>query len=433
MGYKKQEIKQGIEVHIINTDRFKTNLIAVFLTTPITRENVTFDAVLTSTLRRGSKNMPSQEQISKELEEMYGASFDCGIDKTGDNHVFKFYLESINDRFLPQENENMLKNSIEKLLDIVFNPLVENAKFNDKYVNQEKNNIQRKIESKIDNKAKYAVERCIEEMYKNETYGLYKFGYVEDLEKIDSTNLYKYYQELIKNCKIDIFISGKLYEKLEGVLNDEERIIHILKTNPNIEKLNAREAKYILTEIVPKENIGQPKNVTESMEVTQGKLILGLDVNLENDREKYITSVYNAILGGSANSKLFQEVREKASLAYTVSSNFIRHKGNIIISSGIEIKNYAKALEIIERQLKDMKQGNFTDEELINSKKGIISAIKGIEDEQDTEVTYYFGQELSNAATSIDNYIKTIESVTRDEVTDIANKININTIYFLKN
>ena len=129
MKTKKQEIKQGIKLHTINTNKFKTNLVAIFLTVPITRENVTFNSVLSSVLRRGSKNMPTQEQISKELENMYGASFDCGISKTGDNHILKFYLESINDRFLPQTGENMLKQTIEKLLEIVFNPFIENGKF----------------------------------------------------------------------------------------------------------------------------------------------------------------------------------------------------------------------------------------------------------------------------------------------------------------
>ena len=182
MRYKKQEIKQGIMLHTITTERFKTNLVAIFLSIPITRENVTLNSVLCSVFRRGSKNMPSQEQISKELENMYGASFDCGIDKTGDNHILKFYLESINDKFLPQNDENMLKQTIEKLLEIVFNPLIENEKFNSEYVEQEKNNVQRRIEGKIDNKAKYAVERWIEEIYKDKPYGLYKFGYIEDLE-----------------------------------------------------------------------------------------------------------------------------------------------------------------------------------------------------------------------------------------------------------
>ncbi len=418
---KTQEIKQGIKLHTINTNRFKTNLVAVFLSIPITRENVTFNSVISSVLRRGSKNMPTQEQISKELESMYGASFDCGIDKTGDNHILKFYLESINDRFLPQDSENMLKKTIEKLLEIVFNPLVENGSFKQEYVDQEKNNIQRRIEGKIDNKAKYAIERCTEEMYKGEAYGLYKYGYIEDLEKIDAQNLYKHYQDLIDTCKIDIFVSGKI----------DEEISNLLEQNENVKNLKPRIPNFVQTGNIEKQKV-EEKQVSESMEVTQGKLIIGMDINVKDENQKYKISVYNTLLGGSANSKLFQEVREKASLAYSASSSFIRHKGNIIISCGIEIKNYEKALEIIRKQLEDMKQGNFTDEDLENGKKGIISAIKGIEDEQDTEITYYFGQELSQNEVSVEEYIEKISQVSREDVVNIANSVNINTIYFLK-
>lgn len=166
----------------IETNKFKTNLIAVFLTTPLTRENVTKDALITAILRRGSKNLPSQNEISKKLEEMYGGEFDCGIEKTGDNHVIKFYLETLNDEFLP-EKEELLKKSMNILFDIIFNPYVENEGFKEEYFQGEKENLKQLIEGKIDNKATYALDKCIEHMYQNEAYGLYKYGYVEDLEK----------------------------------------------------------------------------------------------------------------------------------------------------------------------------------------------------------------------------------------------------------
>ena len=181
MQYREKEIKKGIKLHIIETEKFKTNLTAIFLTLPITKENVTKNSLISAVLRRGSKNMTTMAQISQELEEMYGASFDCGIDKTGDNHVLKFYLESINDNFLPNQGENILKKSIEKIFEIVFNPLTEDGAFKEEYVKQEKENVKRIIEGKPDNKARYAFDRCIEEMYKDKPYGLYKYGYIEDL------------------------------------------------------------------------------------------------------------------------------------------------------------------------------------------------------------------------------------------------------------
>ena len=421
MKYIEKEIKTGIKLHTIKTEKFKTNLISVFLSMPITRENVTKNALISSILRRGSMNMPTLLEISKTLEEMYGASFDNGIDKTVDNQILKFYIETINDNYIPHNGENMLKTSIEKLLEIVFNPLIKDGGFNEDYVKQEKENIKRIIKGKTDNKAMYATERCIEEMYKNEPFGLYKYGYIEDLENIDAKNLYKYYKKMISTCKIDIFISG----------NVDEQTAEILKENENIKKLQERKPKTTF-EVSKKEKV-EEKEIIEQMDVTQGKIVIGMDLTLEDIKQKYDAIVYNAILGGTANSKMFQEVREKASLAYSAGSTYLRYKGNIFIKCGIEIKNYKKALKIIRKQLKDMQNGIFTDEDIENAKKSIISGIRSIDDEQDTEITYFFGQELTNEKISTEEYIKNIEKVAKDDIIKIANSLQINTIYFLKN
>lgn len=420
MQYTEKEIKKGIKLHEIKTEKFKTNLIAVFLSMPIRREDITKNSLLSAVIRRGSKNMPTLAQISQEMEEMYGASFDCGLDKTGDNHILKFYIETINDKFLPQNNENILKRSIDKLLEIVFNPLVENDEFKEEYVKQEKENIKRIIEGKADNKARYAFDRCIEEMYKDRPYGLYKYGYVEDLNSITAQSLYEYYKKMISECKIDIFVSG-----------DIDDATQIIEQNENIQKLKQREPNYKINQIESKEKVKE-KEIKEEMDVVQGKIVIGLDLHLDNEEQKYSAMMYNAILGGTANSKMFQEVREKASLAYSASSSYIRYKSNVFIKCGIEIKNYDKAMEIIRKQLEDMKNGVFTDEDIENAKKGIISGIKSIDDEQDTEITYFFGQELTNSKTSLDQYIGNIEKVTKQDIIDIANSISVNTVYFLK-
>lgn len=423
MNYKKIDVKQGIELHMINTNKFKTNIIAVFLTTDINREDVTKNALISAILRRGSKNMPSQEIISKELEDMYGAGFDCGLDKMGDNQVLKFYIETINDNFLPDNSENLIKKSLSKILEIVFNPYIEEGGFKQEYIEQEKNNIRQIIEGKIDNKAKYALDRCIEEIYKNEKFGLYKYGYVEDLQNIDGKNLYKYYKELINKCKIDIFVSGIIDDKTKDIIYNDENIVNLKDRNP----------KYNIPEFIKKEPIDQENVVIESMDVNQGKLVIGLDININNEDSKYDALIYNSILGGSANSKLFQNVREKANLAYVASSSYLRYKSNIFINCGIEIDNYEKALEIIKQQIEDMKKGIYTDEELENSKKGIIASIKTIDDEQDTQITYYFGQELSKNEVTIEEYINKINNVSREKVDEIANNVSINTVYFLRN
>lgn len=428
MNYKKQEIKQGITVHNINTDKFKTNLVAIFLTIPISRENVTFNSVLSSVLRRGSKNMPSQEEISKQMEEMYGASFDNGVDKIGDNQILKFYLESINDEFIPQDIENMLKESIQKLTEIVFNPFLENDKFKEEYVNQEKEAMTQRINAKSDNKAVYARVRCIECMYKDDPAGLYKYGYIEDMDKINNQNLYEYYKKLINICKIDIFVSGK---------NELEEILKILKEEENIQKLQPREPNYIINDITVKKG-QEEQSVEEKQNVNQGKIVIGCDIlfdenDLKDENLRYEALLYNGLLGGSANSKLFQNVREKASLAYTASSSYVRFKSNIFINAGIEIDNYDKAIKIIKEQLEALKNGEFTDEEIENEKKSIISGINLIDDEQDSGIIYFYGQEITGSNVELEDYKNRITNVTRDQIINIASKVKINTIYFLRN
>lgn len=422
MKYNEIDIKNGIKLHTIKTEKFKTNLIAVMLTTKLDRKNVTKNALIPAVLRRGTKFMQTQEEINKKMEDMYGASFDCGLDKTGDNQILKFYMETVNNEFLPQDAENMIKSSIEKIFEIIFNPYLENGVFKKEYVEQEKENIKQIIDGKIDSKARYALDRCIEEMYKNEPFGLYKFGYVEDLKDINEKNLYEYYLELIETCKIDIYISGIV----------DENIHNIIKQNENIEKLQERKPDFKEFELTKKEN-EEAKEIQESMEITQGKLIIGLDVNILDKDARYKIMIYNSLLGGSANSKLFQNVREKASLAYTASSSYYRFKNNIFINCGIDIPNYQKALEIIKKQIEDMKNGDFTDEEIENAKNGIIASIKTIDDEQDTEITYYFGQELSGTKTGLEEYIENIQKINKADVLEVAKQISINTIYFLKN
>ena len=422
-------MKKEIKLHTINTNKFKTNLIAIFLSIPLTRENVTKNALLSSILRRGCQKYKTQEEISKKLEEMYGAEFNCGLDKLGKNHVLKFYIESINDEFLPEAKENMLKQSIEILSEIVFNPLAENNGFNEEYTNQEKENVKQIIEAKKDNKARYALFRCVEEMFKDKAEGLYKYGYVEDLENINANNLYEYYKELIDTCKIDIFVSGKL---------ENTNIEQLIEQDQNLSNLKEREPKYNINKPEEKNPIQEVNNVEEKLDVTQGKLVIGYDVEaskqeIEDEKFRYIGMLYNAILGGTATSKLFQNVREKASLAYTASSSFSYYTGNIFVNAGIEIDNFEKATEIIKEQIEDMKQGNFSEEDIENAKKTIVSNIAGISDEQDTEIIYFLGQELSGRNISLEQYAQFVQDVKKDEIEDFARKININTIYFLRN
>lgn len=439
-----------IKIKRFENNKFKTNEIAVFVTIKQTKENATKNALIPAVLRRGSANFQNQLEISKKLENMYGASFNCGVDKSGDYIILKFFIETINNEY-SDSKENLAQEAFNLLTDIVFNPLVENDGFNINYVKQEKDNLAKIINSKKDDKANYAYQRCVEEMFKNNPYGIYKYGSLQDLEKINEKNLYEYYLNIIQNSPIFIYINGKNANSINVDENINNNFKIALNNNSNEynenddlqeKNENAEIEDNKNTEIKDNKNIEivdnkntklealQPINIVkEKLDVTQGKLIIGLNAPSEN---KYAVTMYNTILGGGANSKLFQNVREKESLAYYASSRYIRRKNAIIIRTGIELANYDKAVKVIKEQLEEMKKGNISDYELSSAKTLILASLKLIPESQEDIMAFDFDQDVFNENLTFEQYYKKIENITLNEIIDVANQVRINTIYYLE-
>ena len=419
------DLKQGIKAHFIKKDLYKTDLSCIIITTPLKRETVTINALIPFILRRGTKRLPNQTLINKELENMFGAGFNCGIDKMGDNVVLKFNIESIANEYA-LDNENILKRNLKNLLEIVFDPIQNGNELNEEFLSLEKENLKKVINRKIDDKDSYALDACIEKMYNAEKFGLYKYGYIDDVDNITIEQLSEYYNWLIQNSKIDIFISGNI---------DEKEIESYLRENENIKKLKPRIENYILNNefTESKQIVENPNEILEKMDITQGKLVIGLDITSHIENLQIVALVYNALLGDGANSMIFQNVREKAGLAYSARSTFVKQKLNIFVRCGIQIENYEKALELIKVQLENIKNGDFTEDDLINSKTYLISSLKNVAEEQDTELIYYIGQEIAKTDMTLEEYIEKIENVTKEQILDVAKSISINTIYFLRN
>ena len=399
-----------MKIKKIETKKFKTNVYALYLTIPLTKENVTYNALIPTVLKRGCEKYNNQLEISKKLEEMYDATFGIGITKVGNNEVLKFYLESLNNNYLPN-NEDLSKTSIEMLLNIVMKPYLVNGKFDDDYVEQEKENLKKVIESRKDNKDTYATNRLLEEMFKEEPYGLYKFGNIDEIDNITSKKLYEKYKELIKNSEKYLYIVGDVENLNIESYNIDEKEITISKEFP--------------VKISEKENI-----VKEQMDVTQGKLVIGL--NTPNNKQEVI-ALYNTILGKGANSKLFLNVREKEGLAYSAGSTYLKRNNAIIISTGIEVSKYNKAVEVIKNQLKDMEDGNITEKEMKDAKQFINAGLNLINESSENMIEYRFDKELYNEEIDIEKYRKKIEEIKKEDIVKVAKQIKIDTIYFLGN
>ena len=419
MNEKITKINNSLFIHTINTDKFKTNLIATFILTDLKKDEITKNALIPSVLKRGTENLKTMKEISNKMDDMYGAIFDASSDKIGDKQTLQFYISTIDDEYA-LNNEKLLLESIDFINDLIFNPKLVNGKFDNEYVTGEKEMLRELIRSKINDKSSYATYRCVEEMFKDDAYGVYKYGREEDLDEITPENLYEQYKNVLKNGEMYFYVVGKF---------NEDEILNYIKDKIKFDG-EEKERKFITK---AEENI-DVKNVKDMQDVTQGKIVLGYDalVNPSSD-DYYKILVYNAILGGSVNSKMFQNVREKESLAYTARSVYIKHKAILLITAGVEMQKYEKALYVIKVQENDMRNGNFSEDDIVNAKVFLINLYKSYLDDAGAIVDLSFGQYLLGMNFDVDEMIEKINKVTKDDIIYVANKMRLKVSYFLGN
>ena len=424
MDMKTIDIKDGVTLHLLKDNKFKTNLITISLITKLDRENITQNSLIPLVLRRGNTNLPTMKEVSKKLDDMYGATLDASSEKIGDNLVIQFSIDSISNEYALEERD-LVTESIRMLNDFLFNPVLEDGHFKEEYVVQEKETLKELINSKINDKASYSLDRAIEEMYKDEPYGLYKYGYVEDLEKIDATSLYNQYLNLLKTSKIEIYVSGTFEEN--KIIDEYNKVFGTLdRTYSSNSYISIEKGK-----IINSENI-ESKDVVEHQDVIQGKFILGYRLkNVDLVKDYYSMLLYSAILGGTASSKLFMNVREKLSLAYTIRDVYLKHKGAVIVSAGIENDNFDICKEATLKEIEDMKIGNISKEEIDSAKANLVTRYKSLRDSQGAMIGLIIGQELLNSDIDIDDIISNINKITIDDIKEVASRLELQITYFL--
>ena len=408
----------GIDIYRVAAGKFKTCSINFFFQDNLSRENATKNALLPAVLRRGSVNRPTFRELMLKLEDLYGTSFDCGVTKKGERHVIQFYLEYLSDRYLPAGSDQF-GNAFDILYEAITAPALENGVFRQEYLEQEKDNLKKLIEGRVNDKKQYSVEKCLEEMCSQEPYGIYDYGFVSDLKDIGAGELYGHYVDMLETFPLQVYLAGDIGEDSVG------KVVDVLS------KLKRREIRKLEQGIARKEP-GSAANATEKMSVSQGKLTLGFRTNTSPDSpEYYALMVCNGILGGGMHSKLFQNVREKASLAYYAFSRLDKFKGLMVVSSGIEIKNRDRALEIMLQQLEEIKKGNITDYEFESTIKTIETGIKSLKDSQMQIVDFYLSQTVAGTSDSFEDVTEKVKKVTLQDIVDVAGRIKLDMIYFL--
>lgn len=410
-----------LRIHVLPSKRFKTFAISLYAGIPLAEEKITPTALLPFVLRRGTAATPETIAFRERLDDLYGAGFGFDLYKRSDAQIIQFRLDMINDSFVAAD-QSLLAAAIKLLGEVATAPALENGVFRTKYVEAEKDTARKRLEAIINDKIRYAAERCVEEMCAGEPYRLSALGKISELPAIDAANLYAAYQQWLDEAVFDLYVVGDTtYEEVAQLA---------AAAFPGIGRLS--EGKYPVPAISNK--VGEVKTVVEELDVNQGKLNMGLRSTIGYADSSYAAMLmYNGILGGYSHSKLFRNVREKESLAYYASSRYDGHKGLLTIQSGIEFENYNKATDIIQQQLQSMRQGDLSELELNQTKAMITNQLKEIQDSAFEMIGFDFNAVLSGRSRTLEELSAEIKAITPADIVRVANQVELDTIYFLRN
>jgi len=411
----------GLNVHICKTSKFKTITFSVFIRQDLRRDFVTKNALLPNVMQRATTSYKDTLKLRQKLEDMYGATIFSDIFKKGENHVIQFGIDFVNDKYLFEKS--LLNDAFALFAEILFCPYEEDGSFKEVFVEAEKRNLQQVIKGLEDDKIRFANKRLIEEMCEGENYSLFTYGKIEDLKDINSKNLYFHYLDTINNCPMDFYFVGDLSSEL--ILNLMEKMIKTFVVSTNRKKITISETKKQIKDV---------KVVVNYTDIKQGKLHIGCRTNTFFADLNYPSLlVYNGLLGAFPHSKLFTNVREKHSLAYYASSRLESHKGLLIIQSGIDFENYEKTLKIIREQLRLMCTGDFSKEDITKTKATLLNQFKEQQDKALDLIAYHYQGVLGGKKRPLQALLNYINSVTKEDIVRVANKVELDTVYFLRN
>lgn len=401
----------------IKTEKFKTILIKVSFKAELVRETVTARILLANVLRNSSKHFKSKKVLSAHLEELYGASLSVSAKKQGKLHTISFYIQVANEKFL-KAAPPLFVDALKVLREVALNPRIENDTFNEEVVMLEKRLLKENIESIYDDKTSYALKKMVANMCASENYGVSGDGYTNDLANINESTLVDTYRLMLENDEISI-----------TVLGDVEQVETINLINQHFKVKNNKRGNLEAIDREEKE-IHAIETLKEVQLVNQTKLNIGYRTHTRvTDEDYFALLVVNGIFGAYAHSKLFINVREKESLCYYCTSQLDNFKGLMYVYSGLDAAQVPKAIKIIDKQLKDIISGDFTEQELTLAKKSLTNAKRESLDSaggmlSDLEMGLLLGL-------TADEFINKIEAVTKSDIQRVTEKIKKDTVFML--
>lgn len=416
MEVTRTKLAEGVYLTYLPAQKFKTSLLSAQFVTPLREETASAYALLPSVLRRGTVSCPDMGSLSARLDELYGARIETTVRKKGENQCVGFVASLIDDSFAPG-GEKLLEPVAELLGELICDPVTERGRFVPSYFESEKTNLLDAIRSLVNDKRDYADSRLLREMCAGEPYGIPRLGGEAGAESVQPKQLYALYQELISTARLELIYSGSAPQR-----RVEQALLSALAALP-------REQVRDIALYRPHPARQEVLRVEESLDVTQGKLGMGFACGSD---DYAAMMVGNTLFGGSSNSKLFINVREKLSLCYYASSLYHRQKRLITVSSGIEFQNFQRAYDEILAQLEAVKNGKLEDWEMEGAQSTLLNAYASMEDSQGKLENFYLGQAATGQSETPEELADQVREVTGERVHRAMETVRLDTVYFLR-
>lgn len=418
----RRELFPGVWLRAVHTNKFKSSYLSVTLLTPLDKKTAGPNALIPSVLRRGTAVHPDMESLSAALDELYGGAIEPAVRKKGETQCVGFVASFLDDAYT-LKGEKILEPAAELLCELLLKPYTEDGHFCPDYTAGEKANLIDHIRSQVNDKRTYATQRLTQEMCKYEAFGVDKLGDEESVAAITPESLWMRYQELLWDAQVEVYYCGsagpdRVAEALKRAL--DKLPVNGDRTSPGCDVRVTAGPEPIVAE--------------EEMDVSQGKLALGFRTGGQSCWEAEYPALYlcTAIFGGTTLSKLFMNVREKLSLCYYASATLEKMKGLVLVSSGIEFDKYQTAKDEILAQLEAVRRGEIEDWELEGSRRTLIGICKTTLDDQGRQEDYWLGQTAAGLEETPEEFAARLEQVTREQVAASAQKLELDTVYFLK-
>ena len=416
MEYIKKDLG-SYKLHLIKTDKFKSITVKVSFHRVIKKNEITIRNILSDMFMQSSKKYNSKRELTIKAQDLYAAGLRTTNSRLGNYINTDFYLTVLNDKYTEDGN---FASSLEFLGEIIFNPDVEDGKFNEEKLDIVKSTCRSALNSIKEDASNYSLMRMAEAFGDGEPISYRMMGYLEDLDNITGTSLYEFYLDMIKNDFVDIFVIGDI---------DIKEATDLIKKYFKFDILKKLKMPFMVDEKKPRRS----KLVfNEEIDNTQSKLAIGCRINGLSEYERnYPLTLFNVIFGGCSDSKLFKEVREENSLCYTIYSITNKLDNVLLIRAGIDKENYKKTVSLIEKNLKDMCNGKFDETDILMAKEYYNTALEEIEDSQSKIINNYLMMELINTD-DIDVKREKMSKVTKSEIVKVAKKVTIDTIFCLE-